>query len=440
MLNVCLNLCHRLGGPAAVLICLWLGLSGPAAAQSRSAAVGIARDEIEPCLSFDPSGALAECVDTGSQFEGIGRASVPAGGSPTIELSAGASIQTAAAAPLFQSVGAQAMLQDQLTLAGSAATARVTLVFRVSGALFEQSPPDATATVQIDVAGQGMVWSGNQSIDETVSATLELTPGVPQEVTILAAARATMSRAAAQSAGGAAGVGAPHGWRIRLEGVRIVDAAGAPIPGASLVSELGYTYPALDEPPPGLLSVGPATLWIGVGHAGGRPPLDLRVEVYRNAALVASGELRCLGDLADRPNRPDEVQIALGEPTDPELAPGDVLSLRVLARIGTNPDDTVCAGHRRGRVFSDGVWLYYDAADRPARLAIEIGGAPPSELFLRSDGGRCTGHRPDSHARHLELDPVPPAHDPGKCLRSGRLDLDHGNPWREVGTWSMTLP
>lgn len=436
------SVCCRVGGLVALLLSCWLALPGAGAAQNRMSAVSVIRDEFEQCLAFDFTGAPVECVDSGALFEGVGRASVPFGGSPTLTLSAMASLQGAATAPLFEGVGAQAMLQDLVTLNGAGVTARVTFAFRVTGALLQQSPPDATATLQVDVLGQGRVWNTDQSIDETISVTVDLAPGGVQDVSIFGSARASMTRTTADSAGGLASIGVPAAVSIRLEGVRVTDQAGAPIAGASLASELGYAYPALAEPPGGLVAVGPATLWVGLDNTDAGVPLDVRAEVYLNGAPVASGEVRCLANLADRPRRPREVTVDLGEPTDADPAPGDVLALRVLARIGTNPDDTPCAQPGGDLLQSDGLRLYYDSADRPARLGLELAGEAPAELFLRSDGRRCVPSRgpgPGDDAV-LVLDPTPPTDDDAKCRDSGGLHLGAGNPWSEVDTWTMTLP
>lgn len=443
---------RRLGGAAAVLLSCWLALSGSALAQSRTAAVAVTRDQIEPCLAFDPTGALAQCADAGDGFDGAGLAAVPAGGVPRLALSAAVLLGGTAESPLSQSVGAQAMLQDLVTLAGAGATARVTFSFRVTGTLVQQSPPDATATLQVDVQGQGRVWSADQSIDEPIEVTIDLAPGGLQELNVFASARASMTRTGPQAAGGAASVGVPAAAAIELVGVRIVDQAGAPMPGASLTSELGYTYPILADPPTGLVAVGPATLWIGLERGDG-VPVDVRAEFYVNAALVASGELRCLRDLEHRRGRAQEARVALGAPAEADLAPGDVLALRILARVGTNADGTPCASPRsHGRLESDGVRLLFDSTRHPSRLALEVAGESPRELYLRADDHACSGlpgfgrglghgqpFRHHGHGHDLVLDVDPPDDRRGKARDSGELELAGGNPWGEIGTWTTTL-
>jgi len=48
----------------------------------------------------------------------------------------------------------------------------------------------------------------------------------------------------------------------------------------------------------------------------------------------------------------------------------DGLSLKILTRIGTNPDGTKCGGHNN----AVGLRLYFDATSRVSKLGATIGG------------------------------------------------------------------
>jgi hypothetical protein len=104
----------------------------------------------------------------------------------------------------------------------------------------------------------------------------------------------------------------------------------------------------------------------------------------------------------------------------------------VSTRIGTNPDDTKCGGHNK----AVGLRLYYDAANRPSAFAATITPDPSAELYLRSDGTSC-GAAPTSGVTARILDPVAPAAASAKCKDSGSIDYAGGNPWVEVGGWSL---
>jgi hypothetical protein len=425
---------HFQGALAALLVVILLGSPQIALAQSRVAAVSVTRDDA-------PSGGPVDCVDSGTLFEATSHAAVAQVGVPALVLSAAASIAHGAAAPLFESAGAQAALADVITLSAPVPAARVTFVFRVTGSLVTQDAPVATATLQADVFGEPVLFETAGPVDETVAVTMDLATGVAQEVTLVGSARASVSRVSAADAGGVAEVGASDPARIRLEGVRIADAAGAPVEGASLVSALGHAYPVLGDPPGGLVAVGPAVVWLGFTpgqpHA---PPVDLRAEVYRDGALIASGQASCVEDVPDRPGRAVEVAVPLGDLSDGQLESGAVLSLRLLARIGTGSDGLPCAADaRRGNgtpLEAEGLRVYYGADTRPSRLGVELAGAEPTALHLASDGAPCGVHHPSHGVTALVLDEAAPAPVKPRCVQSGPFGVAGGNPWTEIGVWS----
>ncbi len=191
----------------------------------------------------------------------------------------------------------------------------------------------------------------------------------------------------------------------------------------------------LVAPPPGgeLLSLSPAKLFIGLKNSddvGTR--FDLRVEVHVNGSAVASGMTRCVNDVTRDPYKAREVTIAFDPFTPVSVSSVDVLALRVLTRIGTNLDDTKCPGHNS----AVGLRLYYDAVSRPSRFDVEIGPSPSEDLFLRSDGGACKDV-PSAGVTALFLDNDPPLATGVKCRDSTGINFSNGNPWREIGSWTI---
>jgi hypothetical protein len=88
-----------------------------------------------------------------------------------------------------------------------------------------------------------------------------------------------------------------------------------------------------------------ATLWIGLKNSDDQgTQFDLRIEVDINDTPVAEGETRCITGVTRNPSKAKEVSVEFGPISDGVLTSGDVLSLKVLTRIGTNPDDTKCSG------------------------------------------------------------------------------------------------
>ena len=92
---------------------------------------------------------------------------------------------------------------------------------------------------------------------------------------------------------------------------------------------------------------------------------DLRAEVSKNGALVASGLTRCITGVTRNPSLAKEVTVAFGAFAAVSFnGTSDVLSLKLSTRIGTNPNDTKCAGHNN----AVGLSVYFDATNRTAKF------------------------------------------------------------------------
>jgi hypothetical protein len=173
-----------------------------------------------------------------------------------------------------------------------------------------------------------------------------------------------------------------------------------------------------------VVSLTPARLWVGLKNSDDQgTQFDLRVELSRNGSLVSSGTTLCVTGVTRNPNKAKEVSVPFAAVTDGVLTQGDELALKVLTRIGTNPDGSRCAGHAN----ATGLRLYYDAIPRPSRFGAEI---TPDELkdhFLRSDGS--------SYLLATDAPTSPTA----KTRDSGPVKYAGGNAWSAIGSWSMTV-
>ena len=128
--------------------------------------------------------------------------------------------------------------------------------------------------------------------------------------------------------------------------------------------------------------VAPAVLWVGLKNSDDQgTQFDLRAQLYVNNALVSDGVTRCLTGVTRNPSNAKEVAVPFGAISGGGLESGDIASLKILTRIGTNPNDTKCPGHNN----AVGLRLYYDAVSRPSRFGAEITPDPLTELFLHSD-------------------------------------------------------
>ncbi len=117
-----------------------------------------------------------------------------------------------------------------------------------------------------------------------------------------------------------------------------------------------------------LNSLGDLHAWVGLKNSDDQgTQFDVSAEVYKGPLLVASGLTRCVTGVTRNENLAKEVTVAFAPFTAVQFV-GETLSLRVLTRIGTNPDGTKCPsppGHNN----AVGLRLYFDAASRPSRFA-----------------------------------------------------------------------
>jgi hypothetical protein len=82
--------------------------------------------------------------------------------------------------------------------------------------------------------------------------------------------------------------------------------------------------------------------------------------------LLASGETRCLQGITRNPANAKEVSVTFGSMAAAGFnGTTDVLSLKVLTRIGTTETGARCGGHAN----AVGLRLYFDAASRAAQVA-----------------------------------------------------------------------
>lgn len=116
-----------------------------------------------------------------------------------------------------------------------------------------------------------------------------------------------------------------------------------------------------------LTALGEATVWLGLKNSDDQGTyFDVRVEVSRNGTLLASGEIRCVQGVTRNQAKAKDVSVAFGPVTAASFnGTTDVLSLRVLTRIGTTETGARCGGHAN----AVGLRLYFDATSRAAQVA-----------------------------------------------------------------------
>jgi hypothetical protein len=144
------------------------------------------------------------------------------------------------------------------------------------------------------------------------------------------------------------------------------DSPAVNFSGGNPWKEVG-TWPAASALTAGTLTaLSDLHVWLGLKNSDDQGTrFDLRAEVYKNDALVVSGEVYCIEGITRNPNLAKEVIVAFA-PFSPVVFNGttDELSLKVLTRIGTNGAGGFCGGHSN----AVGLRLYFDADSRPARF------------------------------------------------------------------------
>ncbi len=149
------------------------------------------------------------------------------------------------------------------------------------------------------------------------------------------------------------------------------DSAGVKFAGGNLWKDIG-TWPAAATFSNGTLTaLSDLRGWVGLKNSDDQGTrFDLLAEVYKNGTVVASGETHCITGVTRNPDMAKEVIVSFA-PFGPVDFNGttDVLSLRVLTRIGTTGTGAFCGGHSN----AVGLRLYFDAVNRSSQFDGTIG-------------------------------------------------------------------
>jgi hypothetical protein len=162
---------------------------------------------------------------------------------------------------------------------------------------------------------------------------------------------------------------------------------------------------------PQLTALGPASVWIGLKNSDDvGTKFDLMAEVLKNGSVIGSGQLNDVpGGGSGFSNA---VQRAINQTLSSaqSLCPGDLLSIRLSARIAAS------SGHNSGTAR-----LWYNDGAANSRFTVTISGIT-SDYYLRSGSALNTsaGAGPKNTADVT-------------VTRSG------GNPFKPFGTWGITF-
>ncbi len=144
------------------------------------------------------------------------------------------------------------------------------------------------------------------------------------------------------------------------------------------------TWPANPVPSSGTLStLAPLHVWLGLKNSDDQGTnFDVRAELSKNGTVFAAGQTLCVTGITRNANSALDTAVSFGSFTSQTFnGSTDGLSLKVLTRIGTNPDGTKCAGHNN----AVGLRLYFDATSRAAKFSATLGAPNPVPTALVPD-------------------------------------------------------
>jgi hypothetical protein len=131
-------------------------------------------------------------------------------------------------------------------------------------------------------------------------------------------------------------------------------------------------------------------VWIGLRNSDDQGTFfDLRAELRRNGAVIASGETKNIQGVTRNPNNAKEVTVSFGPVSVDQVNPGDVLSIRVLTKVADS------GGHNN----AVGLRLYYDAVSRPSKFgaAFVVDDTPPAIAAAVNPAPNAAGwHKSDA--------------------------------------------
>ncbi len=181
----------------------------------------------------------------------------------------------------------------------------------------------------------------------------------------------------------------------------------------------------LGDPPVVLADLTSATSWLGLKNSDDQGTrFDLLAEVYRGGTLVSSALTRCIAGVTRNPNNALQVASPFADFTPETLTSGELLTLKLSTRIGTNPNDTKCQGHNN----ATGLRFYYDAPNRPSKLGVAFGTNAATDHYLHTTGGSDV------------LNTAAPTNATALYKDSPAVNFNGGNPWRMVGEWQLAVP
>ena len=124
--------------------------------------------------------------------------------------------------------------------------------------------------------------------------------------------------------------------------------------------EIGTWYAAPVDKAVTLTALQDLHVWLGLKNSDDQGTFfDLRAELWKNnTTVIAAGATKNIQGVTRNPSQAKEVTVAFGPISDDQFTPGDILSLKILAKVADSGGHSNAVGAR----------LYYDALSRPSRF------------------------------------------------------------------------
>ena len=140
--------------------------------------------------------------------------------------------------------------------------------------------------------------------------------------------------------------------------------------GGNPWKEVGTWTAASSATPATLAALSDFHAWLGLKNSDDQGTFfDLRVEAYKNNALLTSGQALCITGVSRPAANAKEVVVGFDTfSTTTFNGTSDELKLKVLTRVGTNAAGDSCGGHNN----AVGLRVYFDAVARSSRFSATV--------------------------------------------------------------------
>ena len=158
------------------------------------------------------------------------------------------------------------------------------------------------------------------------------------------------------------------------------DSAGVNLSGGNPWKEIGNWSAASSITAGDIASLSDLHVWLGLKNSDDQGTnFDLRVEAYKNGTPITSGQSLCITGVVRNAANAKEVVVPFNSFSNVSFnGSSDVLSLKILTRIGTDATGGSCGGHSN----AVGLRLYFDATTRTSRFNATYGASDTTPPVL----------------------------------------------------------